>query len=173
MSYPRKAVRRVIMSTLMERINNEINSKAIKYGIMGTEQVSITLELSAEEKEDFLKNCMGKFNTNKHYKYELHDYYMLDVTYTEIIKTNRDNRKWIKVYPRNFSNEYFFVGFMDNEQKEKFMDKVNNETNSSAYTCRKSKIENVEDYEEINNYKELVGVYTLYGSYNNVLSLYG
>ena len=55
---------------------------------------------------------------------------------------SKDLKSWIKVFPRNFSNEYYFVAFEDKGQKEKFMNKVNNELNSSAHTCRKSKVEN-------------------------------
>jgi hypothetical protein len=82
---------------------------------------------------------------------------------------NRDNRRWIKVYPRNFSNEYFFVGFIDKEEKNNFMDRVNNEVNASAYTCRKSKVEKIDEFEEITNYRGLNGVYTLCGSDIDIL----
>ena len=78
--------------------------------------------------------------------------------------SNRDNRRWVKVYPRNFSNQYFFVGFENKEQKENFMDKVNNEQDSSAYSCRKSKVEQIDEFEEVVGYIDLKGVYTIYGT---------
>jgi hypothetical protein len=83
--------------------------------------------------------------------------------------SNRDNRRWVKVNPRNFSNEYFYIGFTDSEKKEKFMDAVNNEVNSSAYACRKSKVDQIDEFEEIDNYRGLQGIYTLYGSDFNIL----
>jgi hypothetical protein len=82
---------------------------------------------------------------------------------------DRDNRRWIKVYPRDFSNEYFFVGFDNKEEKNNFMNKVNDEPNSSAYVCRKSKVEKVDEFEEIKNYRGLNGVYTLWGSDIDIL----
>lgn len=124
------------MSKLMERINNEINSQAMKYGTMGTENVSVTLILSEDEKQEF-----WKLKLNNHYSYELEGY-ELSIIYTETIKINRDSRKWVKVFPRNFSNEYYFIGFEDSKEKNNFMDAINNEPNSSAHNCRKSKVEN-------------------------------
>ena len=58
--------------------------------------------------------------------------------------TTRDNRQWIKVFPRNFNNEYYFIGFENSQEKNNFMDTINDNTNSSAHTCRKSKVENVD-----------------------------
>ena len=83
--------------------------------------------------------------------------------------SDRDNRRWIKVYPRNFSNEYFFVGFMDKQEKNNFMDRVNSEPNASAYTCRKSKVDNIDEFEEMVMYRGLEGVYTLWGSDIDIL----
>lgn len=83
--------------------------------------------------------------------------------------SDRDNRRWVKVYPRNFSNECFYIGFVDKQLKNNFMNVVNNEPNSSAYTCRKSKVEQIEEFKEITSYKGLQGIYTLYGSDFNIL----
>jgi len=77
---------------------------------------------------------------------------------------NRDNRRWVKVCPRNFSNQYFFVGFENKEQTEKFINKVNNEQDSSAYRCRKSKVEQIYEFEEVIGYFDLKGIYTIYGT---------
>lgn len=83
--------------------------------------------------------------------------------------SDRDSRRWIKVFPRNFSNQYFFMGFESQQQKEKFIDKVNSEQDSSAYNCRKSKVEQVEEYQEITGYTNLKGVYTIYGTDTDIL----
>ncbi len=38
---------------LIERIENKIEEKAMKYGLMGTEPVTVILELTNEERESF------------------------------------------------------------------------------------------------------------------------
>lgn len=66
------------MANVKERIKREIERKVMKTGRMGSEDVSITLALTDEEKNEFLNGIELADN----YSYEL-DNNELFVTYTE------------------------------------------------------------------------------------------
>ena len=68
---------REIMKTLKEKIERAIDKKAMKYGIMGTENCTVTLTLTDTEKEEF-KNL----DLDERYWWEI-DENELTVTYTE------------------------------------------------------------------------------------------
>lgn len=50
------------MKTLKERIEREIERKAMQCGLMGSEQVSITFDLTDTEKEYFLDELSDIYN---------------------------------------------------------------------------------------------------------------
>lgn len=65
------------MGTLKERIENEMDEKAKKYGIMGTENCTVTMELTDAEKEE-----LESLDLSKNYYWEIEDDKLI-VTYTE------------------------------------------------------------------------------------------
>lgn len=64
---------------IKDRILNAIEKEATRTGAMGTESVSVSLELTDEEKEEFLN--MEDFDT-EHYFWNITDN-KLEITYTE------------------------------------------------------------------------------------------
>lgn len=66
---------------LMKKIDKTINNKAKKFGIMGTEQVSVSIELTDEEKEVFFE--IDKYDMGNYF-YSF-DGNVLDISYTEKI----------------------------------------------------------------------------------------
>lgn len=64
---------------LIEKIDKTINNKAEKFGVMGTEQISVSIELTDEEKELFFE--IDKYDT-ENYFYSFNGN-VLDISYTE------------------------------------------------------------------------------------------
>lgn len=54
------------MKNLMDRIQQEIDVKAMKSGKMGTERINVTLELTSEEMNEFYK-----INLDEHWNWEI------------------------------------------------------------------------------------------------------
>jgi hypothetical protein len=65
------------MKELKERIEREIEKKAMKEGTMGTETVSITMNLTDDEMKEF-----KKIDFNNHYGYDIQGN-QVDINYTE------------------------------------------------------------------------------------------
>jgi len=76
------------MSTLFNKISNAIEEKATKYGIMGTENVSVTLTLTDDEVANELEGTIDNELNNEHYAWEREGNELI-VTYTEDVKTNQ------------------------------------------------------------------------------------
>ena len=76
------------MDKIMERINNEIDKEAMKYGLMGTETVGVTLEITEKERNEFLENDL-----NEHWDWEIereNGKIILNIGYTEDIGENEE-----------------------------------------------------------------------------------
>jgi hypothetical protein len=65
---------------LLGKINNTIEKEAFKYGTMGTESVSVEIELTDYEKEEFYKLELSK---NYWWEFEKN---ILYISYTEDVK---------------------------------------------------------------------------------------
>ena len=91
---------------LREKIERKIEEKAMKYGFMGTEPVSVGLELTDIEKEEF-----WEMDLEDNYFWEIKGN-TLYITYIEDIE-DREEIKWKKIemfkvdLEKNISNKYF------------------------------------------------------------------
>lgn len=65
---------------LKNRIMKAIEEKTMKYGIIGTESVNVTLELTEEEKEEF-----NNIELDNHYSWEINGNELF-ISYVEEVK---------------------------------------------------------------------------------------
>lgn len=70
------------MNSLIEKIDRAIEEKAMKTGRMGTESVSVSLDLTVEEIDTF--DNIDKYD-NEHYWWEFEGN-TLNISYTEDVK---------------------------------------------------------------------------------------
>lgn len=66
---------------IKEKILKAINEKVAKHGIMGSEAVNVTMELTNEEKEEFLESDIS---TSPNYSWDI-DGNILSISYYEEI----------------------------------------------------------------------------------------